>query len=152
MAGETIISIAYGLDVLSKNDPYITTAEAGVHPLVIAAVPGAFLVDVIPVLKHIPEWFPFAGFKRKAKEWRKLARMMVDVPYEAAKREIVRYFVLSLPMLVLMSPSQSTGDITPSFTSYSLEGLDDSRDLAYQESIVKSTAGTMFAGKLSLIR
>lgn len=95
MAGETIISIAYGLDVLPKDDPYIATAEKGVHPVVIAAVPGAFLVDVIPALKHVPDWFPFAGFKRKAKEWRKLARIMLDVPYEAAKRKIVRPFPMS---------------------------------------------------------
>ncbi|RDB18406.1 hypothetical protein Hypma_000372 [Hypsizygus marmoreus] len=127
MAGETVISIAYGLEVQPKNDLFIETAEKGVHPLVAAGVPGAFLVDVIPALKYVPDWMPFAGFKRKAKEWRKLAMTMVDVPFEAAKRKIV------------------SGEFTPSFTSYSLERMDETSDLKLQEYVIKSTAGTMFA-------
>jgi hypothetical protein len=89
MAGETIISITYGIDVLPKNDPYIATAENAVQPLFIAAVPGTFLVDTFPWLKYVPDWMPFAGFKRKAKEWRKLAMAMVENPYKAGKEKIV---------------------------------------------------------------
>jgi hypothetical protein len=89
MAGETIISIAYGVDVQQKDDPYVATAEKGVHPLVAAGVPGAFLVDTFPWLKYIPDWMPFAGFKRKAKEWRKLALAMIEVPFEAGKQKFV---------------------------------------------------------------
>jgi hypothetical protein len=89
MVGETIVSVAYGLDVLPKDDPYIETAQRAVRPLLIAVVPGAFLVDAIPVLKYVPEWFPFAGFQRKAKEWRKLAIAMLEVPFEAAKHKMV---------------------------------------------------------------
>ena len=92
MAGETIMSVAYGLDVQPHNDPYIATAEHGVHPLVAAAVPGAFLVDTLPFLKYVPEWMPGAGFQTKAREWKKLARRMVEVPYEAAKQRIVRCY------------------------------------------------------------
>ena len=84
------MSVAYGLDVQPQNDPYITTAEQGVHSLVVAAVPGAFLVDALPFLKYVPEWMPGAGFQTKAREWKKLARRMVEVPYEAAKQRIVR--------------------------------------------------------------
>ncbi|KAF9457689.1 cytochrome P450 [Collybia nuda] len=127
MAGETIMSIAYGIDVKPKDDPYIATAEQGVHPLVAAAVPGAFLVDVIPALKYVPEWIPFAGFQRKAKEWKKLALRMINVPFEAAKKNI------------------ANGDTTPSFTAYSLENMDETKDMAYQEYVIKSTAGTMYA-------
>ena len=89
MAGETIMSIAYGLDVQHNDDPYITAAELGVRSLVIAAIPGAFLVDVLPFLKYIPEWFPGAGFQRKAKTWKKYARTMVEAPFAAAKQNIV---------------------------------------------------------------
>ena len=91
MAGETIMSIAYGLEVQDKNDPYIKTAEQGVHPLVAAGVPGAFLVDALPFLKYVPEWFPGVGFQKKAKAWKKLARAMIEVPFAAAKENIVRH-------------------------------------------------------------
>lgn len=92
MAGETILSVAYGLDIKPKDDPYIQTAERGVHPLVAAAVPGAFLVDMLPILKYVPEWMPGAGFQKKAREWARLAMTMVDMPYEACKERIVCSF------------------------------------------------------------
>lgn len=128
MAGETIMSVAYGLDVQPQNDPYIATAEQGVHPLVVAAVPGAFLVDTLPFLKFVPEWIPGAGFQTKAREWKKLARRMVEVPYKAAKQRI------------------ATGTAPPSFTSFSLQKMESgTRDDAYQEDIIQGTAGTLYA-------
>jgi hypothetical protein len=44
MAGEIIMSAAYGIDVKPEADPYVTLAEAAVHGLVTASVPGRFLV------------------------------------------------------------------------------------------------------------
>lgn len=58
LAGSTILSIAYGLKVLPSNDPYIEVAEAGLFSLAKAAAPGAFLVDSLPFLKYVPDWFP----------------------------------------------------------------------------------------------
>jgi len=29
-------------------------------------ITGAFLVDIIPILKYVPEWFPGAKFQKKA--------------------------------------------------------------------------------------
>lgn len=90
MAGETIMSIAYGIDIQQKDDPYVKAAQEGVHPLTAATVPGAFLVDMLPLLKYVPEWVPGAGFQKKAKEWAQLAMTMVDMPFEACKKSIVR--------------------------------------------------------------
>ena len=89
MAGETIMSITYGLDVQYNDDPYIMAAERGVRSLWIAAIPGAFLVDMLPFLKYVPEWFPGAGFQRKAKTWKKYARTMVEAPFATAKQNVV---------------------------------------------------------------
>jgi hypothetical protein len=44
MAGRLIISVTYGIDVLPSEDPYIALVEAAVNALIIAAVPGKFLV------------------------------------------------------------------------------------------------------------
>ncbi|KAG5651515.1 hypothetical protein H0H81_008380, partial [Sphagnurus paluster] len=130
MAGETIMSVVYGLQVQDKDDPYITAAERGVRPLFDAAVPGAFLVDIFPILKHVPEWMPFAGFKRKAKEWGQWASIMVNMPFEATIHNI------------------KDGNFTPSFVSYSLEQIDESGDVEQrvkqQKSIIKSIAGSLY--------
>lgn len=44
MAGEVIMSVAYGINVLPSNDPYITLAEKAVHGFAVATVPGVYLV------------------------------------------------------------------------------------------------------------
>ncbi|PPQ85587.1 hypothetical protein CVT25_000031, partial [Psilocybe cyanescens] len=128
MAGETIISIAYGLAVKPKDDLYIRTAEKGVHPLLVAGVPGAFLVDMLPFLKYVPEWMPGAGFQTKAREWKKLARSMVEVPFAAAKRN-------------------SADGISPlCVASLSLQKLEGgTTDDAYAEDIIQGVTGTMYS-------
>jgi hypothetical protein len=95
LAGETILSVAYGIEIQQENDPYIKLAEEANHGAILAAIPGKFLVDAIPILKYVPAWFPGASFKRKAREWYKLTRMMVEVPYADAKRRLVRTICLS---------------------------------------------------------
>lgn len=87
--GALTITIAYGLDIKPSKDPYIEYAEKGVAAIAAAAAPGAFLVDAIPLLKYVPSWFPGAGFKRKAHEWRKWTRAMVEVPFRDAEKAVV---------------------------------------------------------------
>jgi hypothetical protein len=89
MVGETIFSVVYGIDVLPEGDPYIAMAEKCIQSASVAAVPGTFLVDTFPWLRYVPDWMPFAGFKRKAKEWRKFTLAMVDLPFEEGKRKLV---------------------------------------------------------------
>jgi hypothetical protein len=87
------MKVTYGIDVQEKDDPYIKQAEAALHSLLQATTPGIFLVDTFPILKHVPKWFPGASFRRKAEQWRKGARAMVDLPFAAAKTQIVREFL-----------------------------------------------------------
>ena len=89
MAGETIISIAYGLDVEPENDPYIQVAEESQNGITAAAIPGAFLVDSMPILKYVPEWMPGAGFQKKARIWREAGQIMIEKSFAAAKDRIV---------------------------------------------------------------
>ncbi|KAJ7290001.1 cytochrome P450 [Mycena rebaudengoi] len=59
------MSIAYGIDTLPFNDPYMKTAEAAIGAIMQAAVPG---------------------FKRHARESKKFTVRMVQLPFQAAKR------------------------------------------------------------------
>ena len=60
------MKIGYGIAVKESDDPYISIAEVALNGAVEAGVPGAFLVDLVPILKYVPSWFPGAGFQRKA--------------------------------------------------------------------------------------
>ena len=45
------MDVTYGIDVKAEHDPYITTAEKGMQSVAVCAVPGAFLVDAMPIRK-----------------------------------------------------------------------------------------------------
>ncbi|KAJ6582748.1 cytochrome P450 [Mycena sp. CBHHK59/15] len=128
MTGELIMSVAYGIDVLPSDDPYITVAEEAIHTLSVANIPRKYLVDEFPILKHVPNWFPGAGFKRQAAEWRKLARAMMETPFAETKRQM------------------ESGIARASFTSDSLNDLKESASVYYAKPHVKATAGSMFIG------
>ncbi|KAF8908618.1 cytochrome P450 [Gymnopilus junonius] len=132
LSGEAILSSTYGLKIASKHDKFITIAKAGIDPVVPALIPGTFLVDILPALKYVPEWFPGASFKRKAKEWRRLALEVRDTPFEQAKREIEK------------------GSPISSFCSNSLSKLDIRTDIHMQEEDIKSVAGTLYGGTKAL--
>ncbi|KDR66543.1 hypothetical protein GALMADRAFT_259053 [Galerina marginata CBS 339.88] len=76
------MTLSYGLPIEDSNDPYLKIAEQALASLGEAALPGAFLVNVIPILKYVPEFFPGAGFKTKARMWRKLQEDFLTIPYE----------------------------------------------------------------------
>ena len=50
---------------------------------------GTYLVDYIPILKYVPSWMPGASFKRKAHEWRRLSREMLESQFETVKLKMV---------------------------------------------------------------
>ncbi|PPQ69644.1 hypothetical protein CVT24_001217 [Panaeolus cyanescens] len=81
--GATIMRIAYGINIEpNSNNKYLLSAERALASITEAAAPGRFLVDLIPVLKHVPKWFPGAAFQRKAEEWRKIQEDFVEAPYQ----------------------------------------------------------------------
>lgn len=99
------MDITYGLKVKPKNDPFIAAAEKGVSALLEAGIPGTYLVDSIPILRHIPSWIPGADFKRKGREWRENTNLMVEKPFAAFLDNLVRhphYQVVSLLSLSLV--------------------------------------------------
>ncbi|KAL1748709.1 cytochrome P450 [Schizophyllum fasciatum] len=84
-AARIILGITYGLDIATKDDPHVLNAEAAQGSLSATVNQGAYLVNSIPSLKHVPEWMPGAAFQREAREWKAQARYMVDTPFEEVK-------------------------------------------------------------------
>ncbi|RXW15361.1 hypothetical protein EST38_g10493 [Candolleomyces aberdarensis] len=127
MTGDTVLSVAYGLKI-QENDPYRAASEASFHAVAKAGVPGAFLVDTFPLLKYVPAWFPGASFQRKAREWHKLARATLELPYAAAKKGL------------------ETGTATVSVVSTCLQKIaEGTEDDAFTEETIRGTAATLFA-------
>jgi hypothetical protein len=83
------MSITYGISVKAFDDPYIDAAEEGARALFTVAIPGTFLVDSLPWLRWVPEWMPGAGFKTKARQWKKTAEVMLNDPFDVTKSDMV---------------------------------------------------------------
>ncbi|KAJ7844804.1 cytochrome P450 [Mycena leptocephala] len=131
MTGALMMDVTYGIDVRSSDDRYIGIAEEAMHGLSVASIPGTFLVDTIPALKYVPNWVPGADFKRKAKQWRKVTRDLLEVPFSEVKRNI------------------ASGTARTSLTSLNLRPLDDStgskKKVRAQEAVVQAAAANIYA-------
>ena len=93
LVGSTVLSMTYSINVRPYNDPYIKIAEEAVGAIVELLIPGAFLVDIIPILKYVPEWFPGAKFQRKAAVMRKHAAIICNTTFAATEELMVCDFL-----------------------------------------------------------
>ena len=84
------MKISYGIDIQESNNPYILLAKKALRGLDEASVPGAFWVDVFPVLKYVPSCFPSAGFQKKAGRWREVNKSLIEKPFHYVKDHLVR--------------------------------------------------------------
>lgn len=85
-AGAIIMRATYGYRVRRFDDPFIMMATATLVNLTRASVPSNYYVNIFPVLKYIPYWFPGAGWKRKALEWRDQKNTMISETFNWTKR------------------------------------------------------------------
>ncbi|KAF4580763.1 hypothetical protein EYR38_003049 [Pleurotus pulmonarius] len=124
------LDVSYAIDVSEKDDPYIVIAEKALEGFNRASLHGAFLTEVIPILKYIPAWFPGAGFQKKANEWKHYTKKMVGEPFIVVKERVAR------------------GIYDSSFASRCLQNMDEAGDTAQQERIIQGAAANIYAALL----
>lgn len=78
----------YGYHLQSLNDPLMQKLQVSFDIFLKVVLPSNFLVNVFPALRHIPEWFPGAGWKRTAREWRKEQKRTIKEAYDWTKTRI----------------------------------------------------------------
>jgi cytochrome P450 len=85
----------------------------------------------IRFLCYIPEWFPGARFKHKAREWRKLRKKMTEDTFNVAKEQI------------------TLGTATPSLVSVAMQHINPAQDdIGQQEALVKAAAVTAYIASI----
>ncbi|KII86265.1 hypothetical protein PLICRDRAFT_164703 [Plicaturopsis crispa FD-325 SS-3] len=124
-AGAIILLVSYGYEVQEHHDPFVDLVERADSQFSECTTPGAFWVDVVPIFRYVPEWFPGAGFKRLAKEFRQTLHDMVERPFAFVKEQM------------------DTGNAVPSYTHELLEkkGLTADEELA-----IKWSAASLYSG------
>ncbi|KAF5019368.1 hypothetical protein F66182_8618 [Fusarium sp. NRRL 66182] len=90
-AGAVILKIAYGYTAEQfEDDVLVDMAGEAMNNFAVAAVPGAFLVDIMPFLRHVPDWVPGTGWKRLAREWGSELQEVVEKPYAFVKHQLAQ--------------------------------------------------------------
>ncbi|KIJ63854.1 hypothetical protein HYDPIDRAFT_59396, partial [Hydnomerulius pinastri MD-312] len=123
LAAAVIMMIAYGHQIDPQGDKYVKLAEevrdSGAGP------PGTYLVDMLPALKYVPEWFPGAYFKRRARWGKGLALQMRSEPHAMVKTKM------------------ATGNAVPCMTSKLVDALSASPE-ADRDELIMNCTGTVY--------
>ncbi|KAJ4475728.1 cytochrome P450 [Lentinula aciculospora] len=85
--GNLIFEISHGHIVKDEKDALLSVAQQVDHDFAEMVVPGAFLVDIFPILRHIPVWTG-VSFKQKAKQYRETLSAALEWPYRQVKDQI----------------------------------------------------------------
>ncbi|KZV73583.1 cytochrome P450 [Peniophora sp. CONT] len=110
-AASVIMKITYGYDTLPENDPVVELVNDAMAQFgEISESSKVWLVDLIPMLKGIPMWFPGAGFRRIAKHSQETAHRMAQVPFDTVMRQIKEYTAEPSMVADLLEKSEGSTD------------------------------------------
>ncbi|KAL4261411.1 cytochrome P450 family protein [Pleurotus pulmonarius] len=129
-ATSVVMRIAYGHQILSDDDEFVTILNDVTHTQNNGGTPGATMVDHFPILQYFPSWFPGTHYATFAREWRWAIDKATTVPYEKVKKQMAE------------------GTAEPSFLRAQIEAISGSGKDLTEEDIhdLKGTAGVLFAG------
>lgn len=83
------MNVSYGINVADEDDQFVRAAENAVQAASEGLVPGKFLVEFFPFLRHIPAWLPGASSQRLFAKWQAAGEELKNVPFEYVKRSMV---------------------------------------------------------------
>jgi hypothetical protein len=90
--------VSYGFEDYQFNQHLIHQADIVNRDFMVHSKPGGLLVGVLPILRHIPSWFPGAGWKVVLRDLARLADNMNREPFDKAKSRFVCWHFMSLSM------------------------------------------------------
>ncbi|KAJ7748816.1 cytochrome P450, partial [Mycena maculata] len=83
-AGSVILRVTYGYQTAPQNDKFLLLAEKVMAAFSLASQPGAWVVDILPWLRHLPSWCPGTNFKQTAAVWNQMHMEVVEGPFDWA--------------------------------------------------------------------
>ncbi|KAF8957568.1 cytochrome P450 [Flammula alnicola] len=83
------LSMMYGYEVQSVDDPCVEAADESVNLTAQLLVPGGSFVNIFPFLRHVPQWFPGATSQKTAARVRMLTQHMMSIPLNRLKKRMV---------------------------------------------------------------
>ncbi|KAI0129955.1 cytochrome P450 [Xylariales sp. AK1849] len=124
-AGSLMLDTLYGYTPSPYTpDPLVKLINKVMAGFGESCVPGAYLVDLVPWLQHVPDWVPGTGFKQKAKQMKRDYVDVVNIPLNFVAQQMAR------------------GSAKPSYVS----GLLDQEPDAEKRHNISYSASALYAG------
>ncbi|KAJ3505895.1 hypothetical protein NLJ89_g7172 [Agrocybe chaxingu] len=82
------MDIMYGYQVDSLEDPAVIAAAKNVALAIPLLMPGGALMNIFPILKHVPSWVPGAMARKRAEECAFWNNELIRIPLEHVKTRV----------------------------------------------------------------
>ncbi|KAF8885538.1 cytochrome P450 [Gymnopilus junonius] len=129
-----ILRINYGHEVVSENDTYLKIIADVGYCVTHCATPGSNLVDLIPIMKYLPSWFPGTYPATQSRSYRPTVDLMHDYPFEDVKKQM------------------AVGTAKDSFLFTHLEGLQcEGSEYPYTAEDIKGATGAIYSAGVDTI-
>ncbi|KAJ3492019.1 hypothetical protein NLI96_g265 [Meripilus lineatus] len=83
-----IVEIAYGHRIIADNDPYLQMVNHGTQVVADSGNLGVNILDIFPILKNLPAWFPGAWFISFGIESQKYVQKARHWPFQDVKEQL----------------------------------------------------------------
>ncbi|KAI0308770.1 cytochrome P450 [Amylostereum chailletii] len=90
MAGQIIMSIAYGIDIKPAGDEWVELAEHAMTAFSLGTQFGGLIFDMLPFMRHMPWWFPGAGLKKDIPKYSRSIADVLEKPYRETEMAVAR--------------------------------------------------------------
>ncbi|KAI9507132.1 cytochrome P450 [Russula earlei] len=129
LQGKIIMSLTYGYELEENDDILVPTRKTG-EIMSQLAVPGAALVNHLPILRYTPSWVPLFKYEPMASICRELGKRMINEPIDYVKN------------------AMREGTAVASLASEQLEEVEKLSGPERQraEKAIKQTLGSLFQG------
>ncbi|KAJ8520803.1 hypothetical protein ONZ45_g2409 [Pleurotus djamor] len=118
--------VAYGPRIVFDNNEILSLVDRLVDVYKQTGPPGGTALDLFPLLRYFPSWFPGTHYANIARKWRWVIRGLHDIPFERARRQ------------------SADGAVEASFVSQTLGQL-DTKSSSYDIGDVKAVAAVIYA-------
>ncbi|KAH7327627.1 cytochrome P450 [Rhizoctonia solani] len=126
MAGSVAIRMVYGYKVNSPDDRLVQAAEQAMAIFSDVMAPGRWMIEVFPLLRYVPKWFPGVTFHKAVASWQPILQAAEEETFEFVKSQMAK------------------GKAEPSFTSKLLQPENGEEITAEEEANIKRVAASLY--------
>ncbi|QRW03315.1 cytochrome P450 family protein [Ceratobasidium sp. AG-Ba] len=88
MTSSVFLRVAYGHEVKSVDDIFVRNAALGTAAFSETMQPTRWVVDMLPMLRYLPVWFPLATFHRRAKQIYEMESTHRELPFQDLEKRV----------------------------------------------------------------